>query len=297
MGRYTIYVDESGHFDAKAIGHRIVVALALPLPFDDAERVSMACLDEALAPGWPRPFHATECVDPALRVGERDRLDAIRAFARSRLQRDDRSALQRLGRERLKSVRHAIGELLRVHQGFVVLCGEHDQDPDPARLGGSWPRMVAAAVERASVEIGLSGGKEIDLRVAIKDSGHAVVPTPQKGCVLASHVQAYARDLHGLQLADTLAHGLATRTQRLSPMADPELPLADRRRVLLNSFAAEPASLRGSGALAATHGRVLSAIGAAAHRPALVEALAGRPLPPCTVRYAADGSAEVIRAL
>lgn len=297
MGRYTIYVDESGDFDAKAMGHRIVVALALPLAFDDAESAARFCLDAALEQGWPRPFHATECVDPEVRVGERNRLDAIRALARSRIQRDDRGALQRVGRERLRSVRHAIGELLRVHQGFVVLCGEHDQDPAPARPGGSWPRMVTAAVERASVEIALQGGAEIDLRIAIKDSGYAVDPTPRKGCVLASHRQDYARALHGLQLADTLAHGLATRTQRLSPMADPELPLGDRRRLLRNSFAAEPSSVRGSGALATTHGRVLAAIDPAADRPALVEALSGRPLPHGTVRYAADGSAEVIRAL
>ena len=46
MAGFTIFVDESGLFHQRALGHRVVVALILSLPFEQAEEEAKA-LDEA----------------------------------------------------------------------------------------------------------------------------------------------------------------------------------------------------------------------------------------------------------
>jgi len=290
---FTVFVDESGLFGPRQVGHRVVGALVVPCARKEAEAVARRALVEVVGKRG-LPVHANRLAKPPVygpawrKEGRRD--DPIRLAVRARVR-----------------------ALLDDTEGWFAWVGEHGARAVDEGDHDHWARMVRAVLGQVAVSVWLRAGMEasivpvvavyqqltgLDLSPVHRALSRGTSRSPPRGldtCIALTP----ARASYGLQVVDVLVHGLGPGASQELPVEHPErhtLRWLQRRFEQVFPASASPVDPRPHpdpccGATDATHGRVVDAF---VHGTRGEGGAQATPLPPNTLAYGVEGASNTL---
>lgn len=325
MRRYTVFTDESGDFDGKAEGRRVVAVVALP-----GDRVSLnarlAPVIEAALDGLPGGCHSRDWNDLLKFVLHLRELGHAGALP-SVFQTGDRQALRRrlYSRDRraawlerwISAQRERMRVLLaqELTDGVVAACFERG-----AAGSDRWLDMVIACVEHAVDTLAKRHvGEELEVEVAPAErsspavlclGGFVASRSTSTPCFASLRLTddspgtVLAADSSGSQLADMIANHLGPGAAARTPVSDQAARSYSLAAVEhnLRDWLGSPVTVQSTGACSDSHGEVIAAVGShrsggevAGHRARL--ATRAKQLTPLTLRVCFDGPLRLLEGV
>jgi hypothetical protein len=253
--RYTMFVDESGIFECSngrvPRGMRVAGGVLLPVDREAAERLCAEAVSEGLrsagAPWWEGDVHAAHMAGRRLAVRLDRNLGAPpghRSLAAACLSSEPgdpiETQLDQIGEGLKRSIRRAIGAMLRRAHGRILYVADYGAPP-----GGnlSWKPMITALCDEVCLACALPR-EPANVALVIAHRAGATAPAPRWKAELTSAAQAgrlgelvltaevrKAEELRGLQVADFVVHRFGPGGGHADPVSAREGAFETQRRV------------------------------------------------------------------